>query len=207
MDYLQTLHCELIQPRRLSLPDSIRHLHHNFAQHHSFSFLNILSTLFCRMSYLSSLHFDHTLFIAHIQLAKYCTHVKMGLILSLVSSSLHLLIVGNESRVADILCQTALKYAPHGFIHRQQYPLILAPISNNKHRSFIVSGEFCLLTCVLILVSVFCIAGSIVMGDGGITYLESIDSLSKSQIKQLLSGKETFVITLFYIYSFCPYSI
>jgi len=28
------------------------------------------------------------------------------------------------------------------------------------------------------------------MSDGGITYLESIDSLSKSQIKQLLSGKK-----------------
>jgi hypothetical protein len=27
------------------------------------------------------------------------------------------------------------------------------------------------------------------MSDGGITYLESIDNLSKSQIKQLLSGK------------------
>jgi hypothetical protein len=27
------------------------------------------------------------------------------------------------------------------------------------------------------------------MSDGGVTYLESIDSLSKSQIKQLLSGK------------------
>jgi hypothetical protein len=68
----------------------------------------------------------------------------MGLILSLVSSSLHILIVGNESRVADILCQTALKYAEHSVIHRQQYPLTLASISKTKHRSFIVSGEFCL---------------------------------------------------------------
>jgi hypothetical protein len=67
----------------------------------------------------------------------------MGLILSLVSSSLHILIVGNESRVADMLCQTALKYAQYGVIHRQQYPLTLAPISKNKHRSFVVSGEFC----------------------------------------------------------------
>lgn len=65
----------------------------------------------------------------------------MGLILSLVSSSIHVLIVGNESRVADILCQTALKYAQHGVIHRQQHPLTLAAISKTKHRSFIVSGN------------------------------------------------------------------
>lgn len=38
-----------MQPQRLSLPDSIAHLHHNFAHHHAFSFLNILSTFFCRM--------------------------------------------------------------------------------------------------------------------------------------------------------------
>lgn len=67
----------------------------------------------------------------------------MGLILSLVSSSVHILVVGNESRVADILCQTALKYAQYGVIHRQQYPLTLAPISKNKYHSFIASGEFC----------------------------------------------------------------
>ena len=82
--------------------------------------------------------------IAHIGFAKYCIHVKMGLILSLVSSSLHILLVGNESRVADILCQTALKYAPSAIIHRQQYPLTLASIPNNKHHSFIVSGLFLL---------------------------------------------------------------
>jgi len=76
----------------------------------------------------------------------------MGLILSLVSSSLHILIVGNESRVADILCQTALRYAQYGVIHRQQYPLTLAPISKNKHRSFIVSGELCLLIFFVIFV-------------------------------------------------------
>ncbi|CAF4764913.1 unnamed protein product [Rotaria sp. Silwood1] len=158
----ETLHCELIQPRRLSLPDSICHLHNNFARHHSFSFLNILSTLFC----------------PHIRLAKYCIHVKMGLILSLVSSSIHILIVGNESRIADILCQTALKYARYGVIHRQQHPLTFASISKNKHRSFIVS------------------AGSIVVGDGGITYLESIDSLNKSQIKELLSAFETKIFSI-----------
>jgi hypothetical protein len=33
-------------------------------------------------------------------------------------------------------------------------------------------------------------AGSIALSDGGITYLESIDCLSKSQIKQLLSGQK-----------------
>ncbi len=54
-----------------------------------------------------------------MRLAKYCTHVKMSLILSQISASLHLLIVDNESRVADILCQTALKYAQYGVIHRQ----------------------------------------------------------------------------------------
>lgn len=32
-------------------------------------------------------------------------------------------------------------------------------------------------------------AGSIAIGDGGVTYLESIDRLTKSQIKQLLSGR------------------
>ncbi|CAF2319793.1 unnamed protein product [Rotaria sp. Silwood2] len=158
----ETLHCEFIQSRRFSLPDSICHLHNNFARYHSFSFLNILSTLFC----------------PHIRLAKYCIHVKMGLILSLVSSSIHLLIVGNESRVADILCQTALKYARDGVIHRQQHPLTLASISKNKHCSFIVS------------------AGSITIGDGGITYLESIDSLSKSQIKELLSAFETKTLNI-----------
>ncbi|CAF1382025.1 unnamed protein product [Adineta steineri] len=158
----EVLHCELIQPYRLSLPDSIQHLHYNFAHHHSFSFLNILSTLFC----------------PHIQLAKYCTHVKMGLILSLVSSSLHILIIGNESRVADILCQTALKYAEYGVIHRQQYPLTLASIPKNKHPSFIVS------------------AGSIAIGDDGITYLESIDSLNKVQIKQLHTTFETKTLSI-----------
>ena len=65
----------------------------------------------------------------------------MGLILSLVSSSLHILIVGDESRLADILCQTALKYAQHSVIHRQQFPLTLAPISKNKNRSFVVAGR------------------------------------------------------------------
>jgi len=95
----------------------------------------------------------------------------MGLILSLVSSSLHILIVGNESRAADILCQTALKYAPIGFIHRQQYPLTLAPISKSKRHGFIAS------------------AGSIALGDGGITYLECIDRLSRLQTKQLISGR------------------
>ncbi|CAM4853878.1 unnamed protein product [Rotaria socialis] len=150
----ETLHCEMIQPSRLTLPDSICQLHHNFAHHHSFSFLNILSTLFC----------------PHIRLAKYCIHVKMGLILSLVSSSIHVLIVGNESRVADILCQTAFRYAQCGVIHRQQHPLTLASFAKNKHHSFIVS------------------AGSIAVGNDGITYLESIDSLTKSQIKELLSG-------------------
>jgi hypothetical protein len=79
--------------------------------------------------------------------------VKIGLILSLVSSSLHLLIVGNESRVADILCQTALKYAQYGVIHRQQYPLTLAPISKNKHCSFIVAGKFYSLVSCAIFVS------------------------------------------------------
>ncbi len=34
------------------------------------------------------------------------------------------------------------------------------------------------------------LAGSIALSDGGITYLESIDNLSKSQVKQLLSGKD-----------------
>ena len=75
----------------------------------------------------------------------------MGLILSLVSSSLHVLIVGIESRVADILCQTALRYAQYGIIHRQQYPLTLAPISKSKHRSFIASGEFYGLSVLRIL--------------------------------------------------------
>lgn len=89
--------------------------------------------------------------IAHIGLAKYCTHIKMGLILSLVSSSLHILIVGIESRVADILCQTALRYAQYGIIHRQQYPLTLAPISKSKHRSFIASGELYGLSVLRIL--------------------------------------------------------
>jgi hypothetical protein len=41
----------------------------------------------------------------------------------------------------------------------------------------------------LLLLHIFYLAGSIAMSDGGITYLESIDSLSKSQIKQLLYGK------------------
>lgn len=65
----------------------------------------------------------------------------MGLILSLVSSSLHILIVGDESRLADILCQTALKYAQYSVVHRQQYPLTLAPITKNKNRSFVVAGK------------------------------------------------------------------
>jgi hypothetical protein len=80
----------------------------------------------------------------------------MGLILSLVSSSLHILIVGNESRVADILCQTALRYAQCGVIHRQQYPLTLAPISKNKHRSFIASGECCLCMLFFVILGRFC---------------------------------------------------
>jgi hypothetical protein len=75
----------------------------------------------------------------------------MGLILSLVSPSLHILLVGNESRVADILCQTALKYAQYGIIHRQQYPLTLAPISKNKHHSFIASGRSCLFIFFIIV--------------------------------------------------------
>ncbi|CAF3721862.1 unnamed protein product [Rotaria magnacalcarata] len=159
---LETFHCEMIQPSRLALPDSICQLHHNFAHHHSFSFLNILSTLFC----------------PHIRLAKYCIHVKMGLILSLVSSSIHVLIVGNESRVADILCQTAFKYAQCGVIHRQQHPLTLASFAKNKHHSFIAS------------------AGSIAVGNDGITYLESIDSLTTSQIKELLSAFETKTLSI-----------
>lgn len=129
--------------------------------------------------------------LAHIGLAKYCTHIKMGLILSLVSSSLHILIVGIESRVADILCQTALKYAQCGIIHRQQYPLTLAPISKSKHRSLIASGKLCSrVQCLIILCLLFVyLAGSIALSTGGITYLENINNLSKSQIKQLLSGK------------------
>ncbi|UJR25135.1 hypothetical protein I4U23_006494 [Adineta vaga] len=158
----ETLHCESIQPNRLSLPDSIRQLHHNFAHHHSFSFLNLLSTLFC----------------PHIHLVKYCTHVKMGLILSLVSSSLHILLVGNESRAADILCQTALKYSEHGIIHRQQYPLTLASMTKHKHQSFAVS------------------AGSIAVATNGITYLESIDNLNKAQLKQLHSAFETKTLSI-----------
>lgn len=66
----------------------------------------------------------------------------MGLILSLISSSIHILVVGNESRVADILFQTALNYTPHGVIHRQQYPLTFAPVTKSKHHTFIVSGKF-----------------------------------------------------------------
>lgn len=123
----------------------------------------------------------------------------MGLILSLVSSSIHILIVGNESRIADILCQTALKYAQYSIIHRQQYPLTLAPISKTKHHLFIASGKCLFLSCIfvfIIYVSFFYEAGSIAMSDGGITYLESIDSLNKSQIKQLLSGKIKFLIEI-----------
>ncbi|CAF1241318.1 unnamed protein product [Adineta ricciae] len=175
----ETLHCELLQPCRLSLPDSIRQLHYTFAHRHSFSFLNLLSTLFC----------------PHIQLVKYCTHVKMGLILSLVSSSLHILLVGNESRAADILCQTALKYAEHGIIHRQQYPLTLASISKTKHRSFIVSGES-VLYFIDYLSGISLAAGSIAIASDGITYLGSIDSLSRAQLKQLHSAFETKTLSI-----------
>ena len=125
---------------------------------------------------------------AHIHLTKYCTHVKMGLILSLVSTSLHVLIVGDESRVADILCQTALKYAQNGVIHRQQYPLTLASMGRNKHRYFIVKGTSCASIDVSPRSSSHS-AGSIAVGDDGITYLESIDNLSKAQVKQLISGR------------------
>ena len=145
------------------------------------------------------------IYLAHIRLAKYCTQVKIGLILSLVSSPLHILIVGNESRLADILCQTALKYARCSIIHRQQYPLTLAPISKTKHRYFVVSGTdtdilpsmHFTISCIFSFIRQ---AGSIAIGNGGITYLESIDVLNKIQMKQLISGK-IFLIQCYHIHS------
>ena len=77
----------------------------------------------------------------------------MGLILSLVSSSIHVLIVGNESRAADILCQAAIKYAQCGVIHRQRHSLTLASIPKNKHHSFIVSGRFYFVILFIIIES------------------------------------------------------
>lgn len=146
----KTSQCEPVENRYISIPESIRQLHYNFSNYHSFSFLNILSTLFCRneinslcVYHAHILQSDSFDFLAHIRLAKYCTHVKMGLILSLVSSSLHVLILGNESRLADILCQTALKYTQSSIIHRQQYPLTLGSIPKTKQHPFIVAGSVC----------------------------------------------------------------
>ena len=118
----------------------------------------------------------------------------MGLILSLVSTSLHILIVGDESRLADVLCQTALKYAQNGVIHRQQYPLTLASMGRNKHRYFIVTGTDQLIVDGSRMFYSY-LAGSIAIGNDGITYLESIDNLSKNQVKQLISG---LIMTAFY---------
>ncbi|CAF0799679.1 unnamed protein product [Didymodactylos carnosus] len=119
----------------------------------------------------------HTIIIrTHIQLAHHCTHLKTGLLLSLVSSKLHILAVGSESRIGDILLQTALKYAHYSVEHHTQFPLILAPLSKKIKSPFIVS------------------AGSIALGSDGITYLNSLDKLTKPQLKQLLAESETLTI-------------